>query len=106
MIFKEGVNPFGIKPELSIALYIASEVWKKLGKELVVTSLNDGKHSKTSLHYYGCAADLRTHYFNEDEKLQAAAMLRSALGNNSDFDVVVESTHIHLEYQPKYRGAA
>ena len=105
MKLKNGVNPFGIKPELLLALNIADRVWLDHGQELVVTSLNDSRHSRTSLHYAGCAADLRTRYFSENEKVIVADELRQALGGNKDFDVIVESTHIHIEYQPKYRGS-
>lgn len=102
MKFKEGVNPFGIKTELLTALVIADGLWAKHGQALVVTSLNDSVHSKTSLHFSGCAADLRIWGLTNIDTVASA--LREALGNNPDFDVVVEATHIHLEYQPKYRG--
>ena len=92
----------GIRPELLFALNVADIVWMERGQELVLTSLGDGKHSKASLHYSGNAADLRTNYFDSDEKKSAASSLKSKL--NIDYDVVVEKTHIHLEYQPKLRG--
>ena len=98
MILKEGVRACNIKPELMLALIIADRVYDKYGEELVVTSLNDGNHSRKSLHYSGQAADLRTRYFRSDEVALVAEDIRSRLG--SDYDVVVESDHIHLEYQP------
>lgn len=101
MKLKKGVNPSGIRPELMLALFIADGVWAGLGEELVVTSLNDSFHSKTSLHYSGQGADLRTRYFTDVEV--AANELRTALGNNPNYDVIVESDHIHLEWQPKRR---
>ena len=102
MKFKQGVNPFGIKSELLLALTVADSVWARNGQELVITSLNDGKHSQTSLHYAGCAADLRIWNFTDVDAV--AEILREDLGRNPDFDVVVETDHIHLEYQPKYRS--
>jgi hypothetical protein len=99
MRLKKGVNPMGIRNELMIALIIASDVWKENDRGLVITSLNDSNHSKTSLHYSGCAADLRSRYFENPE--QIAVDLRNRLGNNPDYDVVVEKDHIHLEWQPK-----
>jgi hypothetical protein len=91
----------GIVPELAFALVVADAIWTKQGHELVITSLNDGKHGTTSLHYAGSAADLRTNYFNNAEIEFVAQKLRDALG--IDFDVIVEKNHIHLEYQPKRR---
>lgn len=104
MNFKEGVNPFGARPELVLALNVVESVYRReLGSELTVTSINDGKHSHTSLHYAGCAADLRI--WGVQDVGWLAMQIRGALGNNPDYDVVVESDHIHLEYQPKYRSA-
>ena len=102
MKIKSGVNPFGVRNEITIALLVADGVWRDNGQELVVTSLNDSKHSRESLHYAGAAADLRTRYFSNPESV--AQQLREALGNNPDYDVVVEKDHIHLEHQPKYRS--
>ena len=100
MILKEGVVTNGIRQELLLALIVANDVYSQHGKDLVVTSLNDGKHSLTSLHYSGCAADLRTHYFEDAEDVKdVAASIKNRLG--IDYDVVVEKDHIHMEYQPR-----
>jgi hypothetical protein len=104
MKLKVGVNPLRIQPELLLALYVADTVWRDNAQELVVTSLNDSVHSKASLHYAGCAADLRTRYFTDEKKAEVAEQLRLSLGSNPDYDVVVEKDHIHLEYQPKRRS--
>lgn len=102
MKLKEGVIVTAIRTELLLALIIAEKVWLDCGKELVITSLNDGQHSNISLHYAGQAADLCTRYFAVPKTV--GQNLSDALGNNPDYDVVVEKDHIHLEWQPKYRG--
>lgn len=100
MILKKGVNVQGIRPELIIAIIVCNDVYIENDKELVITSVNDGKHSNTSLHYSGCAIDLRTHYFeNEAEVVEVADQIKDRLG--IDYDVIVEDDHIHLEYQPR-----
>lgn len=98
MKLKSGVKVRGASNELLLGLYIASSVWSALGQRLVVTSMADGKHSRTSLHYSGNAADLRTRYF-DDNGAEAAVWLKDSLSD--EYDVVVESDHIHIEYQPK-----
>lgn len=103
MKLKKGVNPFGMRPEIVLGLFVADPIWLNHGHELVVTSINDSRHSNASLHYAGCAADLRTRYFSGVEAEEVADELRDALGNSPDYDVVVESDHIHFEYQPKSR---
>lgn len=111
MKLKPGVNPFGLRPELLLALIVADDVWAECGFDLTVTSLNDGHHGQASLHYSGAGADLRTWesadgtQWSEQLKRDVAERLRDALGNNPDYDVVVEATHIHIEHQPKRRTA-
>ena len=101
MKLKRGINTQSITPELLLALVVADGVWAKHGQNLVITSLNDSRHSRTSLHYAGQAADLRTRYFDDGIKMRVADDLRDAMGDNKNYDIVVESDHIHMEYQPK-----
>ncbi len=101
MKLKSGVKPTGLRPEILLAMIIADGVYQKHGHDLVITSLLDGAHSVTSLHYAGCAADLRTIAANiPGSTIDAiAADIRKAL--SGDYDVIVEPDHIHLEFQPR-----
>ena len=94
-----GVRALGIKPELLLALIIVDGVFQKNGYEVVITSLMDGKHSRTSLHYAGCAADVRSKTIPVEDHQKLATQCRGALGK--DYDFIVESNHFHLESQPK-----
>lgn len=99
MKFKKDVDPTGIRPELMVALFICDSVYREVeGIDLVVTSLNDGKHSFGSLHFSGAAADLRIWNIDAERMVNK---IKIALGSNSAYDVVLESDHIHLEWQPK-----
>ncbi len=100
MRLKENVRPSGLRTEMLLAIFIAAEVWKEYDRELVVTSLNDSKHSHGSKHYSGLAADLRTRYFEKEIVADVALELQERVGK--DYDVVVEKTHIHIEYHPKF----
>ena len=99
MKLKDGIKILGLRPELNLALIIADKIWSNYNQELVITELTGGKHGTASLHYAGLSADLRTRYFTDEEKELVAKDLREALGEN--YDVVVEKTHIHIEFQPK-----
>lgn len=89
----------GISTELLFALLVSDQVYQETGQELVITSLNDGKHSVTSLHYSGNAADIRIYRDGKDQ--QRRDMIKERLG--IDYDVILESNHIHIEYQPRRR---
>jgi hypothetical protein len=100
MRFKNGVKIMGLQPELLAALAVCDDIYQKFyNTDMVVTSAVDGKHAITSLHYAGAAADLRTRNIDTVHWDQLAEDLRLAL--TSEFDVVLEADHIHLEFQPK-----
>lgn len=63
----------------------------------VITSANDRKHMTGSLHYEDLAWDLRSNNIPDAGKVEEIARtLRVDLG--SDWDVVVEKDHIHVEF--------
>ena len=97
MKIKQGVIMAGLQMPMRKVLIAANDVWKRYGKELVVTSALDGEHSAQSLHYYGYALDFRSRYFDDKEKQYAAENLRKILG--SEYHVIEHSTHIHVEYE-------
>lgn len=93
---KPGVRCFGVRPEVVLALHIAQHIYEAFDFDFVVTSLVEGTHTRASLHYTGCAADLR---LPPSRAVEVVAALQSALGD--DFDVVLEGDHVHMEFQPK-----
>ncbi len=97
--FKQGVKVFGTRPEINTAIIVAHTAYQELGHDLVVTSANDGRHSRASLHYSGLAIDIRTRHLQDGEDETLADKIRSLL--TSEYDVVLESDHIHIEFQPK-----
>jgi len=68
-------------------------------KNLVITSARDGQHMKGSKHYTGDAVDLRTRDLTKQEQKDLWQNLVNYLGPK--FDVVLESDHIHVEFDPK-----
>jgi hypothetical protein len=96
------VSIHGLRPEMLFALQVANGVYQQYGRELVITSgtEQDTRHGVTSLHYSGCAVDLRTR-----ELTVSSDVIRDQIANRLgvDFDVIDEPDHIHLEYQPKRR---
>ena len=72
----------------------------------VVTSGCDGKHGKDSLHYIHCAIDCRIWFIKNGKQVRLTKQtqtlikkdLDKALG--PDFDIVIEPSHIHIEWDP------
>ncbi|TET65819.1 hypothetical protein E3J49_00645 [Candidatus Bathyarchaeota archaeon] len=93
---KSGALISGLKIEMRKVLVLADKVWTKHNQELVITSGLDGTHSPGSLHPYGYAVDLRSRYFKDNEDEVVASELRTKLGDK--YNVVLHSTHIHVEY--------
>lgn len=95
------VSIFGVRPELVLACTIVDQVFKEAGTELVITACTERttKHMKGSAHYNGCAFDARTRDLTV--KLQNWVADESRIRLGGEFDVVLESDHLHVEYQPK-----
>jgi len=90
--YKQGVLG-DLQPVVRKALGKVASLIESNGHDTFITSLRDGNHSSGSLHYDGLAFDLK-HY-----SVTTIANIKLALG--SDFDVIDESNHIHIEYDPK-----
>jgi len=64
-----------------------------------MTSIEDSvDRISGSLHYSGNAIDLRTRDLSNNQRQCTTERLRDALG--SDYDVINEGDHIHVEYDP------
>ena len=97
---KEGVNVAGLKTEMVPVLLAAYSVFAQHSVPFTITSALDSKHGRGSLHYVGLAIDIRRREIADPAVVQRIAdEMKAALG--SQYDVVVEKTHFHVEFQPK-----
>ena len=106
MKIKQGVSIEKLDIRMQRVLKAVEIIWKSHGEEAVITAgdkftYENGKfiHSVGSLHPFGLALDFRHRYFSGPVKAIIANELENELG--SDYDVVIERTHIHIEYDPK-----
>jgi len=68
---------FGIRPEMVLAATIVTSVYSEFNNaECVITSITDGQHGPKSHH----------------------SRVQACLGD--EFDVVLEKTHLHVEFDP------
>ena len=65
-----------------------------------ITSANDSRHMTGSLHYENRAFDIRIHNIVGGHPVARAWVARMALALGDDYDVILESDHVHVEYQP------
>ena len=95
---KPGVSVARLKPQMNLALLIAGSIFAEQQMDMWITSGDDGSHSAKSLHWLGCAVDLRTRHLPVTDKTRIVMLLKRALADA--YDVVLEPTHIHLEWDP------
>lgn len=92
--FKAGV----VVPPVCIIAAAAVNARNALGLlgDTVITSGNDSKHMRGSLHYRGRALDIRIHGLATADVHLWAAAIQKRLG--PDYQVIVESDHLHVEH--------
>lgn len=93
---RDGVVP---SREILEAMLVVDKVCAIHGVDPVATSILDGTHKTGSLHYQGRAFDLRVRDVIPERRKAFRDALRVALG--PEFDVVLEATHVHVEWDPK-----
>lgn len=101
MKIKPGVKIQGAIPQIVMAMSVASEACKLvLGRNYImtVTSVVDGIHKRQSAHYTGRAFDIRIRDMGGEEA-RVGQNISAFLG--PQFDVIVASNHIHIEWDPK-----
>jgi hypothetical protein len=99
LILKSGVRLEGLAPEMSVALIAAERVYAEKGLDCVITSaVRPGE--KNLLHAKGRAVDIRiSNIATRAATIELHKRLRAAL--TTQFDVVLERDHIHIEFDPK-----
>lgn len=115
LTFKRGVKMQGACPEIVIAMFVFDQIVEEMIREKLIkkqvtriTSIVEGKHSYTSLHYIGHAFDgglldrgaLGLGLALPPNEI-AVKRLKAAL--TDEFDVILEGNHFHIEFQPKRR---
>jgi len=92
--YKQGV--FGqLQPPAAEGLRFVEKLFHTHSEDLFITSLQEGTHCPGSLHPSGLAWDMRLPSFPVGE-------ISEVLG--PFFDVVIESNHVHVEFDPPLTG--
>jgi len=97
MLVKMGVHVSDLERPIRRALSKIDWVFLENAKqEAVITSTNEGTHSPSSLHYANLAVDIR---LPKDDVKKTLGVLKEVLGPS--YDVILEASHFHIEYDPK-----
>lgn len=100
MTLKEGVSLNGLDPIVYYHLTAIDAIHRVVvHRDAIITSGTEGKHMQGSLHYRGRALDLRTRDLSPSKREELRDALERGLGPG--WDVILESTHIHVEWDPK-----
>ncbi len=94
---KHSVDMRGLKPEALLIVMVACEAFAPY--DCVITSVTDSKHTSASLHGLGYAVDFRTRHLVAGRAEAIVAKMQAALGPS--YQVVLESDHIHGEFDPR-----
>ncbi len=98
---KKGVDIRGCRQQMQAPDIVVKRVFDLIGLEPVITSGTDGRHGIGSYHSDGLAKDYRSYFWTFPKKrmVLAVAEIKRQLRCISPFyDIVLEKTHIHIEY--------
>ena len=96
MRIKEGVKLDGISTDITKIFHIVEFHLNRHAQEMWITSALDGEHMPGSKHYSGEAIDVRI--WDLVNKEDCVTKIQESIGD--DYDVVLEASHIHIEYDP------
>jgi uncharacterized protein YcbK (DUF882 family) len=99
MKLKSGASLKGVQWEMFEAAIKVEAAFNAYGHECTITSGSDGQHMPRSLHYKGLAMDFRIRDVPVSQRYKIVKSAKSRLG--TDFDVVLEKDHLHVELDPK-----
>lgn len=95
--FKSGVNDEGLKkPIVSILNQLDQITQEILKRDTIITSGVETRSGYRSLHPEGLAIDIRTRDATKDQAQQIVHRIAETVG--PCYDVILESNHIHIEY--------
>lgn len=97
--FEPGIMCRVFRLEIALVIHHAA-VWALLARiGVVVNSMGDRRHGPNSLHPWDLAIDLDTDGDKPDHLAQLHAYLARVLGPG--YDVILETDHVHIEYDMK-----
>ena len=102
MKLKPGVSINKLHVSMRVVLRDVEAIFREHGHESVITGGDETpeKHSLASYHRYGMALDYRTFFLlDQQEKEQVTKEIAYKLGGH--YTVVLESDHIHIQYNWK-----
>jgi hypothetical protein len=102
LAIKPGVDVSGITPEMMLGVMVLADVLWAHGIPTVITSCRDGKHMEGSLHYVGKGVDTRLpSRFSTIPTIDLMLLMEARESLGSNYDLLLEGDHYHLEFDPK-----
>lgn len=94
-----------LKPQTLLGIFVVENAFRQLGKDCLITSVNDGGHMEGSKHYTGYAFDFRTKSLPDLATKNALIANIKASLPEAEYDVLLEypggyNEHGHCEYDP------
>jgi len=102
MLLKFGVDISRLHRKIRKKLDVIDSIFQRNGAgESVITSTYEGSHRCSSKHYSNEALDLRRRNIRPNVLADIVDELKSQLGG--DYFVLLENTHIHIQYNGSVR---
>ena len=97
--FKTGVVLHLLRQPIVDLLNFLAKIAKEIQTNIIITSMNDGKHREGSFHYINLAVDIRI--WNLPSFRTAENLTNLIRGLHENYDVILEKNHIHVEWDDR-----
>ena len=99
---KNGVVLAGLSIEMTVAMRVVDDIYKKHNQESIISCGLNGVHMAGSLHYSGNALDFSIHHVPSDVLATILTELYTTLQKISvNYGIYLHSTHLHIQFKPK-----
>jgi hypothetical protein len=99
IVYRNDLWVTGLKPEMVPVQIVLLDIGQDTGLKITISGVMEGDHAQKSRHWSGMAIDCFCEPWNAANRSALVASLKARLPDRL-YDVIDETTHVHIEFDP------